>query len=260
MAEHVREHRSLLAAAEKRLLIAIAQRLPLWIHSDHLTGLALAAMAARWCGVCRWRGGTRARSGWSSSRWQSTGSATASTARWPASASVERPRYGFYVDHVLDIVGITLLFGGLACLAVHVAGHRAGAARGVSARLWRGVSRDSGHEACSGCRLPASVRPNCGSCWRSEPSHCAAIRTSVSALLGRVPLFDFGGLVAIGWPGVDAGWLSATRNAVALARLEPPASQPSLRRSGRRFAQNPGAVGTIARLRIRREFVTVGTA
>src|SRR5262245_10994047 len=27
---------------------------------------------------------------------------------------VERPRYGFYVDHVLDIVGAALLFAGLA--------------------------------------------------------------------------------------------------------------------------------------------------
>ena len=27
---------------------------------------------------------------------------------------VERPRYGFYVDHVLDVVGILLLFGGIA--------------------------------------------------------------------------------------------------------------------------------------------------
>ena len=27
---------------------------------------------------------------------------------------VERPRYGFYVDHVLDIVGVTLLLAGLA--------------------------------------------------------------------------------------------------------------------------------------------------
>jgi phosphatidylglycerophosphate synthase len=27
----------------------------------------------------------------------------------------ERPRYGFYVDHVLDIVGISLLLAGLAC-------------------------------------------------------------------------------------------------------------------------------------------------
>jgi len=31
---------------------------------------------------------------------------------------LERPRYGFYVDHVLDIVGITLLMVGLACSGV----------------------------------------------------------------------------------------------------------------------------------------------
>ena len=41
---HVREHRSILAAAEKRLLIFIAERLPRGINSDHLTSLALAAM------------------------------------------------------------------------------------------------------------------------------------------------------------------------------------------------------------------------
>ena len=27
----------------------------------------------------------------------------------------ERPRYGYYVDHVLDVVGATMLMGGLAC-------------------------------------------------------------------------------------------------------------------------------------------------
>ena len=42
---HVREHRSILAAAEKRLLIRIAERLPRAINSDHLTTLALGAMA-----------------------------------------------------------------------------------------------------------------------------------------------------------------------------------------------------------------------
>ena len=42
---HVREHRSILAAAEKRLLIFIAARLPRAIKSDHLTALALASMA-----------------------------------------------------------------------------------------------------------------------------------------------------------------------------------------------------------------------
>ena len=44
-ATHTRLHTSLLAAAEKRLLIWMAGRLPRWIHSDHLTALGLAAMA-----------------------------------------------------------------------------------------------------------------------------------------------------------------------------------------------------------------------
>src|SRR6185436_687464 len=44
--DHVREHRSVLASAEKRLLIALAQRLPGWLSSDHLTILGLVAMPA----------------------------------------------------------------------------------------------------------------------------------------------------------------------------------------------------------------------
>ena len=44
-ATHVRHHRSLLAAPEKRLLVWIAHRMPRAIHSDHLTLLALGAMA-----------------------------------------------------------------------------------------------------------------------------------------------------------------------------------------------------------------------
>ena len=41
---HVREHTSVLAAAEKRLLIWIAHRLPGWVNSDHLTALGAVAM------------------------------------------------------------------------------------------------------------------------------------------------------------------------------------------------------------------------
>ena len=44
-ATHVRLNKSLLAASEKRLLIWIAERLPRWIHSDHLSALGLLAMA-----------------------------------------------------------------------------------------------------------------------------------------------------------------------------------------------------------------------
>ena len=42
--DHIREHRSILAHVEKRLLVYTAARLPQSITSDHLTGLALVAL------------------------------------------------------------------------------------------------------------------------------------------------------------------------------------------------------------------------
>jgi archaetidylinositol phosphate synthase len=111
---HVREHRSILAAAEKRLLIFIAERLPRGINSDHLTSLALAAMglagaafaAARWDRRALWLVVVALVLNWFGDSLDGT---LARVRR------AERPRYGFYVDHVLDIAGATLLFGGLAC-------------------------------------------------------------------------------------------------------------------------------------------------
>jgi archaetidylinositol phosphate synthase len=111
---HVREHRSILASAERRLLIFIAERLPRGINSDHLTSLALAAMglagaafvAARWDRRALWLVVVALALNWFGDSLDGT---LARVRR------VERPRYGFYVDHVLDIAGATLLFGGLAC-------------------------------------------------------------------------------------------------------------------------------------------------
>ena len=111
---HVREHRSILAASEKRLLIFIAERLPGAINSDHLTTLALAAMgmagaafvAARWDPRALWLVVIALALNWFGDSLDGT---LARVRR------AERPRYGFYVDHVLDIAGTTLLFGGLAC-------------------------------------------------------------------------------------------------------------------------------------------------
>jgi len=111
---HVREHRSVLAAPEKRLLIFIAQRLPRAINSDHLTTLALLAMgiagaafaASRWDIRALWFVVIGLALNWFGDSLDGT------LARV---RHMERPRYGFYVDHVLDIAGATLLFGGLAC-------------------------------------------------------------------------------------------------------------------------------------------------
>src|SRR5215217_4690704 len=107
-----RVHGSLLAAAEKRLLIRIAHAMPRRVNSDHLTALGAAGMLG--CGVCY-----------------------AVALHWPAAVLLailclainwfgdsldgtvarvrrhERPRYGFYVDHVLDAAGMLLLVAGL---------------------------------------------------------------------------------------------------------------------------------------------------
>ena len=111
--KHVRHHDSILASAEKRLLLWIARRLPAWVNADHLSllgvlsmlGVGLSFWAASWdqralifvlAGlVLNWFGdsldGTLARV-----------------------RKQQRPRYGYYVDHVLDLVGTLFLLGGLA--------------------------------------------------------------------------------------------------------------------------------------------------
>ena len=107
-----REHTSFLAAIEKRALIWMAGRTPRWINSDHLTVLGLAAMAGG--GVSYWY-----------SRWNRVGlvlvilclvlnwvgdSLDGTLARF---RNQQRPRYGFYVDHVVDACGTLFLLGGL---------------------------------------------------------------------------------------------------------------------------------------------------
>lgn len=108
-----RDLRSFTASAEKKVLIAMAKRLPAWIGPDHLTAIGVLSMAG--AGLCyrlvaisplallgvnlflflNWFGdsldGTLARV-----------------------RGRERPRYGFYVDHLVDAFGAIFLLGGLA--------------------------------------------------------------------------------------------------------------------------------------------------
>ena len=108
-----RAHTSLLAEIEKRTLIWIASRLPAWVNSDHLTGLGFVSLVAA--------GGAY---------WYSRFQPLALLAVIPLLAlnwfgdSLDgtlarvrnhlRPRYGFYVDHILDAIGTVCLFTGLA--------------------------------------------------------------------------------------------------------------------------------------------------
>jgi phosphatidylglycerophosphate synthase len=111
--EAARHQESLVAPLERRALNWLARRAPARLHPDHLTALGLAAMAlagfcyavARWwapallvvnlCLALNWLGdsldGTLARV-----------------------RGRLRPRYGFYVDHMVDSFGALFLIAGLA--------------------------------------------------------------------------------------------------------------------------------------------------
>jgi phosphatidylglycerophosphate synthase len=115
MAAETREtriHGSLLAGVEKRLLVRMAERLPLWVNSDHLTGLGAVAMLAAGVSYAvapHWPGALVAVVGFLVLNWFGD-SLDGTLARV---RHHERRRYGFYVDHVLDAVGILFLIAGI---------------------------------------------------------------------------------------------------------------------------------------------------
>ncbi len=108
----VRDHRSLLAAAEKRCLVWMAERLPPSVNSDHLTALGAVAMVA--CGAAYAMSPRRP--------WALAAAIVLLAVNWFGDSldgtlarvrHQERPRYGFYLDHVLDVIGVLALVGGL---------------------------------------------------------------------------------------------------------------------------------------------------
>jgi phosphatidylglycerophosphate synthase len=104
---------SLLSSSEKRLLIWLACRLPSWINPDHLTSLGFAAMfSAGFCYyLARWnRLALLLAAFWLAVNWFGD-SLDGTLARVRNS---QRPRYGFYVDHIVDTFGALFLIGGLA--------------------------------------------------------------------------------------------------------------------------------------------------
>ena len=104
---------SWVAGAERRGLIWLAIRTPSKITPDHLTALGLAAQIG--AGVCY------ALAAWN--RYALLGVIVCLAANWLGDSldgtlararRRQRPRYGFYVDHMVDTVGAVALMGGLA--------------------------------------------------------------------------------------------------------------------------------------------------
>jgi archaetidylinositol phosphate synthase len=108
-----RIQQSFLAVIEKKTLVWMASRIPAWINSDHLTLIGLIAMAA--AGAAYWWSKTN-RSGLLlviiclAINWLGD-SLDGTLARYRNHC---RPRYGFYVDHIVDAFSAVFLLGGMA--------------------------------------------------------------------------------------------------------------------------------------------------
>jgi len=107
-----RQQDSIVAPLEKRILARLAARMPGWVNPDHLTLLGFAGMALAGLSyyLARWN------------RWMLLASVAFLAVNWFGDSldgtlaryrNRQRPRYGFYVDHMVDALGILFLIGGL---------------------------------------------------------------------------------------------------------------------------------------------------
>lgn len=108
-----RSQTSLLAPIERVCLKWLAQRMPAWVKPDHLTLLGLAAMLM--AGVCYalaawWPPFLLIANVWLALNWFGD-SLDGTLARF---RDKQRPRYGFYVDHIADAFGTLFIMCGLA--------------------------------------------------------------------------------------------------------------------------------------------------
>src|SRR5580704_8979015 len=104
---------SFLASAEKKTLIWLAERTPAWINSDHLTAIGFIGqiMAGVFYALSRWN------------RYYLLAVIVCLALNWLGDSldgtlarvrQQQRPRYGFYVDHMIDSIGAVAMMGGLA--------------------------------------------------------------------------------------------------------------------------------------------------
>jgi archaetidylinositol phosphate synthase len=252
-AAHVREYGGLLAVPERKALHWLARRTPSWINSDHLTLLGLASMLL--AGASYWMAGRNEMAliivvlalalNWFGDSLDGT------LARF---RNRQRPRYGFYVDHVIDLFGTAALLGGMAFSGYMnplIGIGLLAAFALVEAEVF----------------LATHVRQVFRlSCFRIGPTELRIILAIGTLYLLRNPwvkiagkgpflLFDVGGLAAIA--GLILAFIhSAIRNTIALYQAEPldKPERPNRRElkstnaaSGRHFASMAFAVADAER-------------
>ena len=216
---HVRLNQGVLARAERHALEWMARRLPDAVSPDHLSALGLVSMACAGLAFAAFQ--------WSD-RMAAVVIVAALATNWLGDSldgtvarvrRTERPRYGYYVDHVIDLAGAAFLLAGIAwsglmnpVLAVALLA----AYLLVSAEIYLATHATRRFRMSFFGFGPTELR-----LVLAAGAVAAADGASITiGALGSVQLFDAGAIVAIG--GLTTAFVvSAAGNARALYLAEP---------------------------------------
>jgi archaetidylinositol phosphate synthase len=212
----IRIQKSFVAATERQALIWVAERTPSWINSDHLTLLGFISQCL--AGACYALAGLN--------RYALLLGAGLLVLNWFGDSldgtlarvrNRQRPRYGFYVDHITDTIGAFFLMGGLAFSGYIHAGIAFGM---LVAFLMLSIEAYLTTYTLGEFRL---------SYWKFGPTEIrillvignfALLRHPLVTVLGkRLLLFDLGGIVAITGMGLMLV-VSAIRHTIRLYEEE----------------------------------------
>ena len=212
-----RVNQALTASAENRVLEWLAARAPIWLTSDQLTLLGLSAQIG--AGLCY---------AWSRSHRSALLLVIVCLAlNWLGDSldgtlarvrRRQRPRYGFYVDHIVDIFGAVALMCGLGCSGLlhwQVTMTMLVAFLVLSSESYLAAYTLSRFELSQGFFGPTEIR------ILLAIGNLALLRSPYATILGyRMLLFDVGGTIAA------AGMLAmavnvAVRHTAHLYRQEP---------------------------------------
>jgi phosphatidylglycerophosphate synthase len=212
-----RVNEALTASIEKRALVWMAERAPAWVSSDGLTLLGLGAQIG--AGIC-----------YALSRYDRRALLLVIVCvalNWLGDSldgtlarvrRQQRPRYGFYVDHMVDVFGSVALMCGLGCSGlVHwqVAIAMLIAFLLLSSESYLATYTLSRFELSQGLFGPTEIR------ILLIVGNLALLRSPYSTLFGhRMLLFDLGGTIAA--VGMFAmGIVVTVRHTLQLYREEP---------------------------------------
>jgi archaetidylinositol phosphate synthase len=211
-----RIHTSLTAGVEKRLLTWMARRTPAAIKPDHLTALALVSQllaGAAYAMSSHDPRGLWLVNGFLFLNWLGD-SLDGTLARV---RNQQRPRYGFYVDHIADTFGALALMAGLGCSGyVHLL-VAVGMLVGfyvLSIESYLATYTIGRFHLSHGLFGPTEIR------ILLAAGNAAVFINPFVEIGGRsLLLFDFGGVVALAGMAMVA-LAAALRHTVALYRLE----------------------------------------